>query len=340
VTPDEIDLALSDLTTRMERVRALYEQYFMGIERLEPTIARKDLDRRLEALRKTPFQNTARRFKFQTLVQRYTSLQQYWYRTCRDIENGVYRKHVQKAQRRFAAEEQAVEGNLGLLKDDAVERAPTALDLRASTEAELAALLDADGDPAPHQAFTAPPGVASLELKPGARLLGALGKRNDGDPAQADAGAARLKAGPSLTLSQLKNPAPVPKVTATGPHKAPTSADPAPATRPTSTSTRPISTRTITKLKSTPPPAARPPAAPPAAASPNSPNLSRERIAAIHADYQRARAETNASAVSFEKLERNIRETEAQLLAKHHGKSVDFDVSVKDGKAILKPRLK
>src|SRR5690606_86997 len=85
----------------MERVRSLYEQYFMGIERLEPTIPRKDVERRIQALRKIRFQNTAKRFKFQTLVQRYNSLQQYWNRTCRDIENGTYKRHVQKAERRF-----------------------------------------------------------------------------------------------------------------------------------------------------------------------------------------------------------------------------------------------
>jgi hypothetical protein len=313
VTPDEIDLALSDLTNRMERVRALYEQYFMGIERLEPTIARKELDRRLETLRKTPFQNTARRFKFQTLVQRYTSLQQYWYRTCRDIENGVYRKHVQKAQRRFAAEEQAPAS----VQETAQERAQQAVGAKESTEAELAALLDADTE-TPELTATAP-------AQPGARVaLGALGKRSASDPVAGEIAASRLKAGPSLTLSQIKNPAPSPKL-APLPQKAPpAAAAPAPAQAAAAPS----------PTKDTP---AQRVAASPAAASAG---LSRERIAAIHADYQRARAETNASAVSLEKLERNIRETEAQLLAKHQGKSVDFDVSVKDGKAILKPRLK
>lgn len=321
MTPDEIDLALSDLTTRMERVRALYEQYFMGIERLEPTIARKELDRRLETLRKTPFQNTARRFKFQTLIQRYTSLQQYWYRTCRDIENGVYRKHVQKAHRRFATEEPAPEG----IREQAQERAHPALDARAGTEADLAALLDADSD------TQAAPGTA--EPRPGARiLLGALGKRGDSDPTPGEAGATRLKPGPSLTLSPIKNPAPSPRLAASPrpaplAHKAPT-AEAAPTPLPGGGAAPSASKDT---------PAQHAAAATPAAGSAG---LSRERIAAIHADYQRARTETNASTVSFEKLERNIRETEAQLRAKHQGKSVDFDVSVKDGKAILKPRLK
>ena len=101
MTPDELDQDITELSTRLERLRSLYEQYFMGLERIEPGIARKDVERRVQALRKTRFPTTAKRFKFQTLIQRYNSLQQYWIRTCREIENGTYRKHRIKAARRF-----------------------------------------------------------------------------------------------------------------------------------------------------------------------------------------------------------------------------------------------
>nr|MCU0732545.1 hypothetical protein [Hyphomonas sp.] len=46
-----------------------------SIERLEPHVPRKDVERRFNELRKVPFRNTARRFKFQTLVQRYSTMQ-------------------------------------------------------------------------------------------------------------------------------------------------------------------------------------------------------------------------------------------------------------------------
>ena len=36
----EIDKALEDLETRIERLRALYEQYFMGFEKIEPQTPR------------------------------------------------------------------------------------------------------------------------------------------------------------------------------------------------------------------------------------------------------------------------------------------------------------
>lgn len=68
--------------------------------------------------------------------------------------------------------------------------------------------------------------------------------------------------------------------------------------------------------------------------------LSEERIRALHEKYVEARKQTNASSVSLDKLARSIRETERKLREQHQGRTVDFDVTIKDGKAILKPKLK
>ncbi|HYP87777.1 MAG TPA: MXAN_5187 C-terminal domain-containing protein [Polyangiaceae bacterium] len=95
----ELDVAIDELETRLERLRALYEQYFMGIERIEPSIARKDVDRRIYILRREKIRNTAKRFKLQTIIQRYNTFQQYWQRICREIENGTYKRHLLKAQK-------------------------------------------------------------------------------------------------------------------------------------------------------------------------------------------------------------------------------------------------
>jgi len=95
----ELDVALEELETRLERLRALYEQYFMGIERIEPAIPRKDIDRRIYVLRREKIRNTAKRFKLQTIISRYNTFQQYWQRICREIENGTYKRHVIKAER-------------------------------------------------------------------------------------------------------------------------------------------------------------------------------------------------------------------------------------------------
>ena len=95
----ELDVALEELENRLERLRALYEQYFMGIERIEPQIPRKDIDRRIYVLRREKIRNTAKRFKLQTIISRYNTFQQYWQRICREIENGTYKRHLIRAER-------------------------------------------------------------------------------------------------------------------------------------------------------------------------------------------------------------------------------------------------
>jgi hypothetical protein len=103
--PSAIERDLDELEIRIERLRALYEQYFMGLEKLEPQIPRKEVERRIHLLRKEQIRNTALRFKFQMLIQRYNTLQQYWARVTREIENGTYRRDVMRAAARFGAKD-------------------------------------------------------------------------------------------------------------------------------------------------------------------------------------------------------------------------------------------
>jgi hypothetical protein len=120
VEPQEVDSALDELENRLDRLRSLYEQYFMGIEKIEPTVPRKDVDRRFWILRRTQIRNTARRFRLQTLVQRYNTFQQHWTRICREIENGTYVRHLLKAKKNLGAEPKtwAAKKRLGLLRRD------------------------------------------------------------------------------------------------------------------------------------------------------------------------------------------------------------------------------
>jgi hypothetical protein len=97
---EEFDTALSDLETRVDRLRALYENWFRGYEKMEPGVARKDVERRVYGLRKELPRNTALRFRYHQLYQRYTTLATYWQRTARQIEEGTYRLHLQRLKRR------------------------------------------------------------------------------------------------------------------------------------------------------------------------------------------------------------------------------------------------
>ena len=111
MTPQEFENTLSDAEVQLSRIKHLYEQWFQGIERIEPQIARKQFDRMLYLLRKEQPRNTALRFRFNTLIQRYTTLQTYWRRVARQIEEGTYRRDLLRARRKRdaarAAREQA-----------------------------------------------------------------------------------------------------------------------------------------------------------------------------------------------------------------------------------------
>lgn len=96
---EEVGHLVDELETRLERLRALYDQYFMGIERMEPAVPRKDVERRFQTLRREQIRNTGLRFRFQMLLQRYNTYQTYWHRICRQIEDGTYKRHVARAQR-------------------------------------------------------------------------------------------------------------------------------------------------------------------------------------------------------------------------------------------------
>jgi hypothetical protein len=92
----EIDSLVGELESRVDRLRALYDQYFMGIERLEPLVPKKDVERRLTVLRT--------RYRFQMIVQRYNTLMTYWQRISRQIELGTYKRDVMRAQARFGVD--------------------------------------------------------------------------------------------------------------------------------------------------------------------------------------------------------------------------------------------
>jgi hypothetical protein len=100
MTPDEQERIVGELEIALDRLQALYNQYFMGIEKIEPTVQRKDVERKIHLLRKEQIRNTAIRFRMQTQIQKYNTQSTYWRRICRQIEEGTYKRDVMRAQRR------------------------------------------------------------------------------------------------------------------------------------------------------------------------------------------------------------------------------------------------
>lgn len=170
----EIEAALEELEQRVERLRALYEQYFLGIEKIEPAVLRKDVERRFWILRRTQIRNTAMRFKLNTVNQRYNTYQQYWQRSVREIEAGTYRRHVLRAEKRFGQDALTITARKRFAKvaaespeemDEREERARRALE----QVTDLDAFDDIDfGDPdafsVPHAPVQAPAVVPAHRL--------------------------------------------------------------------------------------------------------------------------------------------------------------------------------
>ena len=128
----EIEELIDSLGPKVERLKALYEQYFMGIERIPPATLRKDVDRNFWRLRRERINNTGLRFRYQQVLQRYNTYQQYWQRVMRDIERGTYRRSVARAARKFDKEAlRAVAGKEGVraaerqTAQDGSDEAPT-----------------------------------------------------------------------------------------------------------------------------------------------------------------------------------------------------------------------
>lgn len=98
--PDNIDRAISELEGNIDRLQALYNQYFMGMEKLQPMVVHKTVERNIQLLRKERIKNTAQRFRLQTQFQRFNTLNNHWRRICREIEEGTYKRHIVRARRK------------------------------------------------------------------------------------------------------------------------------------------------------------------------------------------------------------------------------------------------
>lgn len=323
MSPEEFDNEVSQLEVNLDRLRALYEQYFLGIERIEPTVARKTVDRQFWQLKRVTMRNTARRFRFQTLVQRYNTLQQHWMKVCRQIENGTYPRHVKRAKALNEELTIAAKRRAQRVKKTAT---PAPAEPPPDSISELLTLVPPK---------IAPPDVVSSAPEPAAAARGAKPP-----PPR------RKKAEPETVVPGT--PTETPSVSNANPRRI---------------TLRPISEHDALKIRSSIPPApAAPRGAPPprkrevkhgdrganeeklamlAQHNANQP-ITDARVDGLYRELQRVQRRLNQEEmdISVEALSRSLRATEARLKAKYAGKRVDFRVEVFNGKAVIKPSVR
>jgi hypothetical protein len=89
---------LDDLEESITALQVLYEKYFLGIDRRPPEQERKRVSTLMRQLRSTLVRNTMLKFRINTMFARLISFERMWDRTLREIEEGTYRPHLNKAK--------------------------------------------------------------------------------------------------------------------------------------------------------------------------------------------------------------------------------------------------
>lgn len=124
ITEDE----LFELDRKMKQLKLDYEQYFLGTRPREPVLLRGEVQKLIAIYSNTPIQNTALRFKFNSMTSRFHAFKRQWDDTLRRIENGTYQRHRFKAdlheRQRLQGERQTVDAEAGRDADGAATPSP------------------------------------------------------------------------------------------------------------------------------------------------------------------------------------------------------------------------
>lgn len=78
---DSVFSACTEIENEMAELKAKYEQYFLGIEKMDPFKVREDLKRRLNALKTSFIRNTGAKFRVGQLAQKFLTYERLWLKT-------------------------------------------------------------------------------------------------------------------------------------------------------------------------------------------------------------------------------------------------------------------
>lgn len=94
---------LQILDHKIKQLKFEYEQYFSGARPREPQMLRGEVQKIVGRYSNVPLQNTAQRFRFNSLCARYFAMRRHWDSVLRKIEEGTYERHIFKAKLRERA---------------------------------------------------------------------------------------------------------------------------------------------------------------------------------------------------------------------------------------------
>lgn len=334
----QYEALLNDAEARLDRLRALYDQFFQGLERVEPALLRKEFDRILKTLRTEQPRNTAMRFRFQQLVQRNVTLDTHWRKVMRQIEDGTYRRDLIRARKRRQGRS---------LDNDSLPPQVHEIDMTMDMDVDgaLDSMLGDDShDYANMREPVAPlPPPSPSSPPPAPRALSPFAapslRPSQMPPAMAGGGASspnkRASQRPVASKS-FRPPKPDPIAAPKFPSapKLPAGLAPARPNPPAVPGHRPP-----------PPPTPPKPAVRPAATQPQASanaGMPQGQLQHLFERYVSARKGNNERTdnLKLESLQKTVDAMLPKLREKHAGKHIDFDVIVRDGKVALKPITK
>jgi hypothetical protein len=85
---------IEDLDKKLAELKFLYDQYFIGNERLEPLKLRDEVADMIKALSATYIKSTQLKFRLNTLISKHVTYKKLWERVTREIEEGKYKRDI------------------------------------------------------------------------------------------------------------------------------------------------------------------------------------------------------------------------------------------------------
>lgn len=104
--PARVEKECEEIESELAELRAAYEQYFLGLDKI-PTTRHQKLKKRVATLKQTYVQSTALKFRIQSQHSRYLTYERLWQKTIQEMEDGVYRRDLFKARFRAKHREEA-----------------------------------------------------------------------------------------------------------------------------------------------------------------------------------------------------------------------------------------
>ncbi len=350
----------NELESELAELRAAYDQYFQGNERLPPLKKHDVFKKSFMRLKGSHVKQTAAKFRIESIGQKMLTFERLWERTLQQIEAGTYKRDVMRLKRHQKSP----------TKKDADFDVDEDLDLSDLDEGDddlASALAAAEASANARAAAPPPPAVAAPQIKPVTGIAPAI------VPVTPAGGVKPLSPPipPVAGLKPITNPfaeAVPPKPSAPPKITAAVATGVTPALKPAVTGSNPAIKPVITAAGAAagaapasnpaikPPgatgsnPAVRPPvtgsnpAFKPAASAPSRPaggadgGLSDTKVKAIYDAYVMAkkRCGEDTKAVTLDSVASSLRKQVPELMKQHNAKSVEFKVVIKDGKAILR----